>query len=164
MTFRRIILYIDHKIKVNIMRKVILELCAGALFLLELITYPLYSGISGRGISGRRIGKEYNTLWAIIGFILVIQILTLIIARKKDKDEFRYGVTLIISLQVLYIIILLTSLIGEVDPFMAMAIVVGIAALLLTIGVIVYVLSTWIARKQREKKEENSRDDRVISY
>ena len=47
---------------------------------------------------------------------------------------------------------------------MAMAIVVGIAALLLTVGVIVYVLSTWIARKQRETKEENSRDDRVISY
>ena len=60
------------------MRKVILELCAGALLL------PLYSGISGRGI-----GKEYNTLWAIIGFILVIQALTLIIAKKKDKDEFR---------------------------------------------------------------------------
>ena len=146
------------------MRKVILELCAGALFLLELITYPLYSGISGRGISGRGIGKEYNTLWAIIGFILVIQILTLIIARKKDKDEFRYGVTLIISLQVLYIIILLTSLIGEVDPFMAMAMVVGIAALLLTIGIIVYVLSTWIAKRQREKKERSSRDDRVIFY
>lgn len=85
------------------MRKVILELCAGALLLLELITYPLYSGISGRGI-----GKEYNTLWAIIGFILVIQALTLIIAKKKDKDEFRYGVTLILTLQVLYIIILLT--------------------------------------------------------
>ena len=159
MTFIEITLYIDYKIKINIMRKVILELCAGAVFLLELITYPLYSGISGRGI-----GKEYNTLWPIVGFILAIQTLTLIIARKKDKDEFRYGVTLILSLQVLYIIILLTSLIGEVDPFMAMAMVVGIAALLLTIGIIVYVLSTWIARKQREKKEENSRDDRVISY
>jgi len=91
---------------------------------------------------------------------IVVQLLVLLV----DKDEFRYGVTLILTLQVLYIIILLTSLIGEVDPVMAMAIVVGIAALLLTVGVIVYVLSTWIARKQREKKEENSRDDRVISY
>ena len=159
MTFRGITLYIDYKIKVNVMRKVILELSAGILFLLELIAYPLYSGMAGG-----RMSKEYNTFWAIIGFILVIQALTLIIAKKKDKDEFRYGVTLILTLQVLYIIILLTSLIGEVDPFMAMAIVVGIAALLLTIGVIVYVLSTWIARKQGEKKEENSRDDRVISY
>ena len=141
------------------MRKVILELSAGILFLLELIAYPLYSGMDERGMS-----KEYNAFWAIIGFILAIQTLTLIIARKKDKDEFRYGVTLIISLQVLYIIILLTSLIGEVDLFIAMAMVVGIAALLLTIGIIVYILSTWIARKQREKKEESSRDDRVISY
>ena len=141
------------------MRKVILELSAGILFLLELIAYPLYSGMAGV-----EMRKEYNTFWAIIGFILAIQALTLIIAKKKDKDEFRYGVTLILTLQVLYIIILLTSLIGEVDPFMAMAIVVGIAALLLTIGAIAYVLSTWIARKQREKKEGNSRDDRVISY
>ena len=112
------------------MRKVILELCAGALFLLKLVTY-LDGGID----------EEYNAFWPIVGFILAIQTLTLIIARKKDKDEFR-----------------------EVDPFMAMAMVIGIAALLLTIGMIVYVLSTWIARKQREKKEENSRDDRVISY
>lgn len=153
MTFRGITLYIDHKIKVNIMRKVILELCAGALFLLKLVAYL-----------DRGIDEEYNAFWPIVGFILAIQTLTLIIARKKDKDEFRYGVTLILSLQVLYIIILLTSLIGEVDPFMAMAMVVGIAALLLTIGIIVYVLSTWIARKQREKKEESNRDDRVISY
>ena len=159
MTFREITLYIDYKIKINVMRKVILDLSAGILFLLELIAYPLYSGMDGG-----RMSKEYNAFWAIIGFILAIQTLTLIIARKKDKDEFRYGVTLILSLQVLYIIILLTSSIGEVDPFMAMAMVVGIAALLLTIGIIVYVLSTWIARKQREKKEENSRDDRVISY
>ena len=141
------------------MRKAILELSAGILFLLELIAYPLYSGMDERGMS-----TEYNAFWVIIGFILAIETLTLIIARKKDKDEFRYGVTLILSLQVLYIIILLTSLIGEVDPFMAMAMVVGIAALLLTIGIIVYALSTWIARKQREKKEESSRDDRVISY
>lgn len=135
------------------MRKVILELCAGALFLLKLVAY-LDGGID----------EEYNAFCPIVGFILAIQTLTLIIARKKDKDEFRYGVTLILSLQVLYITILLTSLIGEVDPFMAMAMVVGIAALLLTIGIIVYVLSTWIARKQREKKEESNRDDRVISY
>ena len=140
------------------MRKVILELSAGILFLLKLIAYPLYSEMDEVEMS-----KEYNTFRAIIGFILVIQFLTLIIAKKKDKDEFRYGVTLILTLEVLYIIILLTSSIGEVDPFMAMAIVVGIAALFLTIGVIVYVLSTWIARKQREKKEENSRDDRVVS-